>query len=82
MRRMIKKARIQDATIARKPRTTITAIAQCGNPEPEEADCTLPDEEVGAVLMVVREASAEDDDAAAAAAEDAEDAEAEEAATT
>jgi hypothetical protein len=80
----MKKARIHDATIARNPSTTITAIAQCGNPAPEDADCTWPCEEDAGVFVDVREA--EDADAAEAEdaddAEDAEAAEAEEAAMT
>lgn len=41
IRRVMKKARMPDATSARKPRTTITAIAQCGNVE-LAADWTEP----------------------------------------
>jgi hypothetical protein len=33
MRRMMKKARTQVVAMARKPRTTMTAMAQCGKPE-------------------------------------------------
>jgi len=71
---MTKNARRQDAAIARNPRTTITAIAQCGNAKLEEADCTRPpgEEEVGALVWLdVREA-ADNEDANAAEAEDAE----------
>lgn len=42
---MISQTRIPPATIARKPRTTITAMAQCGNAE-SLLDCwMLPDAE-------------------------------------
>jgi hypothetical protein len=78
---MIRKARMQDAAIARKPSTTITAMAQCGNPEPEEGDCTSPpwEDEEDAVLRV---ALADAADAEATEAEDADAAEEEEAAIT
>jgi hypothetical protein len=38
---MMKNASIHEVAIARKPRTTITAIAQCGKPEDVAPDCTL-----------------------------------------
>lgn len=41
-RRMIKKNRITSARRARKPRTTMTAIAQWGNEEFPFPDCTFP----------------------------------------
>jgi len=40
-RRMTKK-RITAAKSARNPRTVITAIAQCGNDDDPEPDCTFP----------------------------------------
>lgn len=43
IRRMMKKMRIPVATKARKPRTTMTAIAQCGNDDPPPSFWTFPD---------------------------------------
>jgi hypothetical protein len=76
---MIRKARMQHAAIARKPSTTITAMAQRGNPEPEEGDCTLPpweDEEDAELRVALADAA----DAEAAEADNAIAAEEEEAA--
>lgn len=42
-RRMTNQTRIPPATIARNPRTTITAIAQCGNVESPLGCWMLPD---------------------------------------
>lgn len=60
--------------MARKPSTTITAIAQCGNPESPTSDCTLPepavDDDDGVCVLATDAAdSAEAEDAAAAAVE-------------
>ena len=40
--RMMKNAKMQDEAMAAKPRTTMTAIAQCGKPESSSPDCTFP----------------------------------------
>ena len=72
MRRMTKNARRQEAAIARKPSTTMTAMAQCGKGEFEEADCTCPPgEEVGVLVFVDVRWARDDEDASAAEAEDA-----------
>lgn len=65
---MMRKASTHVATMARKPRTTMTAIAQWGKMEPAEVGWRFPEEvELGAVVRVaVRAADAEDADAAEA----------------
>lgn len=82
MRRMMKKMSMHVVAMARKPRTTITAIAQCGKPEPEAPDCT-PAVEVGepvtappALLPVTPEAAADWEEREREADSDAADAEA------
>lgn len=57
------------ATIAKKPRTTMTAIAQCGKAELPEADCTLPEPSVADVVEADWDREAETDDAVRAEAE-------------
>ena len=87
----MKNARIPVARSARKPSTTMTAIAQCGNEEPA-LSCTLPEPEPPAVLVADGFApepevpeppspppARDDADAAAAEAEDREAAAAEDA---
>jgi hypothetical protein len=75
----MRKARMHDTTIAQKPRTTITAIAQCGKLELEVADWT-PCVPVGVVELLVcvevREAEAAEAEAAEAEAAAAEEEEA------
>jgi hypothetical protein len=39
----MRNARMHIDATARKPRTVMTAMAQCGNPEPDESDCTEPE---------------------------------------
>jgi hypothetical protein len=41
-RQIMRKASVQEATMARKPKKAITAIAQCGNEELLLFDCMLP----------------------------------------
>lgn len=77
MRRRIKKARIHVAAMARNPKITMTAIAQCGKPGPFAADWTFP-VAVGAPAVPVANLEADADEAAAAI--DAEEMEADEAA--
>lgn len=72
-RRMIRNPRTPIARIAKKPRTTMTAIAQWGKGE-GELDCKLPGVEVERALVL--EAEAADLAAAEAEAADAEEAEA------
>jgi hypothetical protein len=75
-RRRIRKKRRHMAAMAKKPSTTITAMAQCGKPEPVPGFCRLPvwvDE--GTVKLAVREDSeAREADARETEAADAEDA--------
>lgn len=79
-RRMMTNARITPASSARKPRTTMTAMAQCGNDEPPP-DCTLPavGDDVAPLPLAWADAeeaaaSADDSDASDADAADAADA--------
>lgn len=65
------------AAIARKPKTTMTAMAQRGNEEEEEACWTLPDA-VGLAAADEREAEADEREAARRAEEEAAATEAEE----
>lgn len=51
-RRRMKKMRIPVATMAKKPKTTITAMAQRGNELELESDCTFPVEEGKRVVAV------------------------------
>jgi len=72
----MKKIRIPDAMSASRPRTTMTAMAQCGNGDPLLFDCMLPlPLPVGAGVAPDRLPLAEgvkmDDWVAAAADEDA-----------
>lgn len=60
----MRKARIHSEAIARKPRTVITAIAQCGKPEFDASDWTDPEEEVDEGLGTWVKA-ADDEEAAA-----------------
>jgi len=62
-------ARTQRARIAKKPRTTMTAMPQCGN-EDWELDCKLP----GVGVLEERDAAARVEEADAADNEDAESA--------
>lgn len=78
-RRMIRKARTQLATMARNPRTTITAIAQWGKSLLVAPCCTAAVDvglDVGMVVnrKEVSEAATEEEDAAAADDKDAIDA--------
>jgi len=74
---------MQEATMARKPSTTMTAMAQCGNPESDEADWTSPPwEEEEEDVSKVRVDDMDAEEAEAAEADDAEAAEEEEAAMT
>lgn len=90
IRRMMKNARTHVVAIARKPRTTMTAMAQCGKPELLVPDCTPPVglemELVGLLPVDLRDSEdpvveAAATDAAAADATDAVEAEAMEART-
>lgn len=69
LRRRMMKARTQRAAIARKPRTTITAIAQWGK-ESLPLAITLPPEAVDVGDEDERVADAEEADATAAAEEE------------
>ena len=76
MRRTIKKTSMHEATMAKKPKTTITAMAQCGNSlleEPAWSEAEEVDEEVA----VTPERAPEPDALAAEFAAAAEAAEAE-----
>ena len=77
---MMRKARTQLAATARKPKTTITAIAQCGKPPSLSPDCSPPSEPSELFPPPVEEAPLADEvsDADAEAA-DADEADAEEA---
>ncbi len=71
----MKNASMHDVAIARKPRTTITAMAQCGKPESSPPDWTFPfPSEVPPLVPVVEDAVAEGDglDVAEAPAADVE----------
>jgi hypothetical protein len=76
IRRRIRKTRMQMATMARNPSTTMTAIAQWGKPELLLAFCKLPVcADIDAVKLTVREVrEARDADARETDAADAEEA--------
>jgi hypothetical protein len=67
---MMKKASRHEEAMAKKPRTTMTAMAQWGKPESEEEGCREP---------VLPEVEVDDDDAPALEAAEAEEANDEEA---